>query len=122
MVHREFYGYAIRVGDVGSASASVRPRAGDLALALFLLAPACDGVLTYVGVRTFGMAAEGNPLVAWLMTVMGHGAGLAAAKVTAGGLGIALHLSDVHGAVAVLAGFYLVVAVGPWIALLLVWS
>jgi hypothetical protein len=87
---------------------------------VFLLAQASDGVLTYVGVSTFGPAIEGNPLVSWLMGALGCGAGVATAKVAAGLFGIMLHQSDVHKAVAVLAGFYLVVAVAPWLALLFV--
>jgi len=114
--------YAIQLDNVGSARATPRRVFGDVALVVFLLAQALDGILTYVGVATFGMGAEGNPVVAWLMNALGHGPGLATAKVAAGVFGIALHLSDVHKAVAVLAGFYLVVAVGPWIAFLFVWS
>jgi uncharacterized membrane protein len=92
---------------------------GDLALVVFLLAQASDGVLTYVGVRMYGLAMEGNPLIAWLMTAMGEGPALAVAKLTAGGFGIALHMSAVHKAVAFLAIFYVVVAICPWIAILL---
>ena len=84
----------------------------------FLLAQACDGVLTYVGVSLHGPAIEGNPLLGWLMNEMGHGAALAAAKVVAAGLGIALHLAAVHRVLAALAVFYLVAAVVPWIAIL----
>ena len=58
--------------------------------------------------------------IAWLMAAMGHGPALAAAKLAAGSFGVALHLSAVHKAVAVLAGFYLVVAVIPW-AVVLLW-
>jgi hypothetical protein len=107
---------------MGSRVVTSRSVFGDLALVLFLLAQASDGVLTYVGVRTFGPGIEGNPLIAWLMTSLGQGAGLATAKLAAGVFGIALHLSDVHKAVAALAGFYFAVAVGPWVALLFVWS
>jgi len=84
----------------------------------FLLAQACDGVLTYVGVSLHGLDIEGNPLLGWLMNQVGHGAALAAAKMVAGGLGIALHLAAVHRVVAALAAFYLVVAVVPWIVIL----
>ena len=114
--------YALRAGDLGSGRATGRSLFGDLALVVFLLAQASDGVLTYIGISTFGPAIEGNPLIAWLMASLGNGAGVTTAKVVAGLLGIALHLSDVHRAVAVLAGFYLVVAVGPWLALLFVWT
>ena len=41
-----------------------RSRFGDVALVAFLLAQACDGVLTYVGVSTYGVRIEGNPLLA----------------------------------------------------------
>jgi hypothetical protein len=85
---------------------------------VFLVAQACDGVLTYVGVSLHGAAIEGNPLLCWLMNQMGHGAALATAKALAGALGIALHLAGVHRVVAALAAFYLVVAVVPWIAIL----
>lgn len=84
----------------------------------FLLAQAFDGVLTYVGVRQYGLAIEGNPLLGWLMAALGSGVALAAAKTAAVGFGIALHLSAVHRLVAVLAAFYLAVAVLPWVAIL----
>ena len=93
---------------------------GDVALVLFLLAQASDGVLTYVGIATYGSGIEANPLIAWLMVTLGHGPALTAAKVTASAFGVALHLIDVHKAVAALAVFYIAVAVVPWIALLFV--
>lgn len=102
---------------LGTRSAT-RNLFGDLALIAFLVAQALDGVLTYVGVSAYGLRMEGNPVIASLMAVMGHGAGLATAKLTAGGFGIVLHLSAVHKAVAVLAVFYAAVAVVPWIAVL----
>ncbi|HJR61737.1 MAG TPA: DUF5658 family protein [Vicinamibacterales bacterium] len=91
---------------------------GDIAVIVFMLAQASDGVLTYIGVATYGLSIEGNPLIAWLMAEMGEGPGLAMAKVTAGFFGMVLHLSAVHKAVAVLAGFYIVVAIIPWLAIL----
>jgi len=99
----------------------VRPRAnffGNFVVVAFLLAQAFDGVLTYVGVRQYGLAIEGNPLLGWLMASLGSGLALMAAKAAAGAFGIALHLSAVHRLVAVLAAFYLTVAVVPWIAIL----
>ena len=91
---------------------------GDIALLMFLVAQMLDGVLTYVGVSVYGLHMEGNPLIGWMMANMGHGPALATAKVTAGFFGIALHLSAVHKAVAALAGFYVVVAIIPWVAIL----
>lgn len=93
---------------------------GDLAVVVFLLAQVSDGVLTYIGVSMYGMSIEGNPLITWLMSSMGEGPGLATAKLTAGAFGMLLHLSAVHKAVAVLAGFYILVAVIPWLAILFV--
>jgi len=84
----------------------------------FLVAQACDGVLTYVGVSLYGAAIEGNPLLGWLMDEMGRGAALASSKAVAGALGIALHLAGVHRVVAALAAFYFVVAIAPWIGIL----
>jgi hypothetical protein len=91
---------------------------GDVAVVVFLLAQASDGVLTYVGVATYGLAMEANPLITWLMVTLGEGPGLAVAKITAGLFGIILHLTGVHRAVAALAGFYIVVAIIPWMAVL----
>ena len=91
---------------------------GDVAVVVFLLAQASDGVLTYIGVATYGLQMEANPLITWLMLSMGEGPGLAAAKFTAGAFGMVLHLTGVHRAVAALAAFYIVVAIIPWMAVL----
>ena len=91
---------------------------GDVALVLFLVAQCLDGVLTYVGVTTFGLGIEANPIIAALMVHLGHGTGLFGAKVMAGVLGICLHLREIHKAVAVLTVFYFAVAVGPWAVIL----
>ena len=95
-----------------------RDRFGDIALIAFLIAQASDGVLTYVGVTSYGLHMEANPIIGWLMASIGQGAALASAKVAAGLFGIALHLSSVHRAVAALALLYLAVAVLPWLAIL----
>ena len=89
-----------------------------LVIVIFLLAQCFDGVFTYVGVQTFGMEIEANPLIAGLMLHFGQGPGLLGAKVVAAALGIALHVRRVHGAVALLALFYLGAAVMPWTAIL----
>jgi uncharacterized protein DUF5658 len=91
---------------------------GNLVVIAFLLAQACDGVLTYVGVSVYGLAMEGNPILGWMMGTMGHGMALTAAKGVAGGFGILLHLGSVHKVVAALAAFYYVVAVIPWVTIL----
>lgn len=91
---------------------------GDAVLVLFLLAQCFDGVFTYVGVLTFGLEVEANPLIASLMAEFGHGPALAGAKIVAALLGIALHLREIHGAVALLAAFYVTAAIVPWTAIL----
>lgn len=91
---------------------------GDVVMLGFLCVQACDGVLTYVGVATFGSGIEGNPLLASLMVRVGEGTALLGAKVAAGVFGIALHLSGVHRIIALLTLLYLTAAVIPWTALL----
>ena len=95
-----------------------RSRFGDAVIVLFLLAQAADGVMTYVGVTTFGVHLEANPLLASLMDVFGYGTAVTGAKVVASGLGISLHLVGVHRILAILTGVYLVAAVLPWAGLL----
>jgi hypothetical protein len=90
------------------------PTFGNLVIVLFLLAQAADGVFTYVGLRLHGPLIEGNPLLSWLMQVMGSGTALASAKACAAGLGIVLHLTAVHRIVAALTAVYLFAALLPW--------
>ena len=92
---------------------------GDLAIVTFLLAQLFDGIFTYVGVHTYGLGIEANPLIASLMASYGHGAALVGAKSVAGALGVCLHLREIHTAVAMLTGFYVTVAIVPWMAILL---
>jgi hypothetical protein len=100
-------------------TSSVRPSLfGDVVVIVFLLAQCFDGVFTYVGVLTFGLSIEANPLIATLMGIFGHGVALTGAKMLAAALGICLHLRQIHGAVAVLAGFYILVAIVPWVMIL----
>lgn len=87
---------------------------GDLFIVAFLLAQCFDGIFTYVGVLTYGIGIEANPIIASLMTTFGFGPALTGAKMVAGGLGICLHLRQIHGAVALLSLFYLTVAILPW--------
>lgn len=95
------------------------PRFGDAVIVLFLLAQAADGVMTYVGVTTFGVHLEANPLLASLMNAFGQGAAVTGAKILASGLGISLHLIGVHRILAVLTAIYVLAAVLPWAGLLL---
>ena len=100
-------------------ASSARPSLfGDVVVIVFLLAQCFDGVFTYVGVLSFGLSIEANPLIATLMNTFGHGVALTGAKVIAALLGICLHLRQIHSAVAILAGFYIVVAIVPWVMIL----
>ena len=114
--------YATNAISVGSAHPTARSLFGDVALVLFLLTQASDGVLTYIGVSAYGLEIEANPLIVWLMRTLGHEAGLAAAKLTAICFGVALHVHAVHKTVAALAAFYVFVAILPWLAVLYVWN
>ncbi|OFW14328.1 MAG: hypothetical protein A3F70_17010 [Acidobacteria bacterium RIFCSPLOWO2_12_FULL_67_14] len=107
--------WGIAVPKVGNAAAS---RFGIVALAAFLVAQCLDGICTYLGVVAFGIDIEANPLIAGLMSHLGHAPGLLSAKVAAAGLGVCLYLSEVHGVVALLAGLYFTAAVAPWTMLL----
>jgi hypothetical protein len=91
---------------------------GDLAVLAFLCAQAGDGVLTYVGLAVLGPQAEGNPLLAALMSAVGAGPALAGVKLMASSLGIALHLFGAHRLLATLTLFYFGAALVPWTAIL----
>jgi hypothetical protein len=92
---------------------------GDLAMVVFIVVQCLDGALTYLGVHTWGLSIEANPLVHSAVSYAGVGTGLAATKAFAVALGIALHLRRVHLIVALLSVFYLAVAILPWTMLFL---
>jgi len=85
-------------------------------LMLFLLTQAGDGLLTYTAVRAYGVAAEGNMVLATWMALVGPFPALFAAKVLAAGAGVLLYTRGVHRTLAVLTVFYVFGAIGPWIA------
>lgn len=94
------------------------PWFGGVALGIFLLTQLLDGLCTYLGVLTFGMQIEANPVIAALMVHLGNGPGLLTAKIAASGLGICLYIGKIHGVVALLAGLYTTVAIAPWTLIL----
>ena len=65
---------------MGTGRRTGRDVFGDVALLVFLIAQASDGVLTYVGVSTYGLRIEANPLIGWLMSLIGQGAALATCR------------------------------------------
>lgn len=94
-------------------------RFGDITVLGFVIVQYLDGALTYLGVHTWGLSIEANPIVGSAVAFAGIGTGLAATKLLAIALGIALHLRRVHGIIAFLTVFYVAVAILPWTLLFL---
>ena len=90
-------------------------RVTRLVLLAFLLAQVCDGIFTYLAVRSDGIAAEGNMLLATWMALVGPAPTLFGAKCLAAACGVLLYARGVHRVLAALTIFYAVSAVGPWI-------
>lgn len=86
----------------------------QLVFAAFILAQVLDGILTYAGVSVFGIAAEGNPILAWMMTSYGEIIALAGAKIIAAACGVALYLLAVDRLLAALTLVYVGAAIIPW--------
>lgn len=86
----------------------------QLVFAAFLLTQVLDGVLTYTGVSALGVGAEGNPLLAWLMTSYGEVIALAGAKIVAAACGVALYILAVDRLLAILTLVYIGAALIPW--------
>ena len=84
---------------------------------MFLVAQACDGLLTYFAVQTFGIMAEGNVLLATWIQLVGAGPALVGAKVLAAGCGVLLYCLDRRAVLFGLTVFYGLVAVGPWVTI-----
>ena len=102
------------------SSVATRPivRFGKATLALFVLCQATDGLLTYFAISAFGLAVEGNPILATWMTLVGAGTTLLVAKAGACACGVILYAHGTHKALASLTVLYLLIAVGPWLYLL----
>lgn len=92
-----------------------------LVLAIFLIAQLLDGTLTYIGVREFGIEAEGNVLLTTLMHAWGAGPALVAAKTFSITCGVILFAVSVYRVLAAVAGACIGLAVVPWMVVL-VWS
>jgi hypothetical protein len=88
-----------------------------LIVLLFLAAQAWDGIFTYVAVHAYGIAAEGNGIVATWMHLVGPAPALLGAKTLAILCGVLLYLRGIHSALAVLTLLYGVMAIGPWLVI-----
>ena len=91
---------------------------GRAALIAFFATQVSDGMLTYIGVRTFGPTAEGNPIVAAYMSVLGVGTALITVKTFASACAVLLYFNQRHRELAALAILYGAAAVWPWITIL----
>lgn len=90
---------------------------GNIAILAFVLVQCLDGILTYTGMNRGFL--EGNLLASWLMSIMGVGLGLVVIKLMAIVCGAILYRNGTHNPVAILTVVYLIVAIIPWMNLLL---
>jgi hypothetical protein len=91
---------------------------GDVVFLLFALVQIADGVMTYHGIRLYGMGIEANPLIVWYAQAFGAAAALTGAKAVAVLCGGILYLFARHVVIAFLTVTYMVAAVWPWMLVL----
>lgn len=70
--------------------------------------------MTWAGVQRFGLAAEGNPILAACMATVGVGLTLVGAKLLAFGFATALHWRSLDFVIALLTLLYVAAAICPW--------
>ena len=104
-----------------SPAAPPSPLWGNTVLLAFLFAQASDGVLTYVGIVSYGPQIEGNPIVAWYIGALGAAAAIVATKAFAMFCAATLHLRARHRTLGALTFVYLAAAVWPWMRVLSYW-
>ena len=92
---------------------------GTGTLIAFVIAQLCDGVFTYIGVHTFGLSIEANPIVSWYIAAFGAGVGLLAAKSLAISCALLLHRFARYRTIGALTVIYFAMAVQPWVSLLM---
>lgn len=96
------------------------PGPGDFVWLAFVVVQVLDGVMSYIGVRTFGPWIEANPIVGFYAEALGPALGFTGAKLFAVGCGTVLSMMARHGTLAVLTAVYVVFAVAPWLEILAV--
>jgi hypothetical protein len=101
-----------------AAPTSIVSRQAVSVLGLFLVAQVFDGVLTYRGVSTLGVAAEANLLLATAIEAIGAARALVSAKLLASACGYILFCGGFHRLLAVATGLYFGVAVLPWLTII----
>ena len=92
---------------------------GTGTLIAFVVAQLCDGVLTYIGVHTFGQSIEANPILSWYIAAFGAAAALIAAKSLAIACALLLYRFARYRTIGALTVMYFAMAVQPWVNLLI---
>ncbi|OGM98540.1 MAG: hypothetical protein A2915_01840 [Candidatus Yanofskybacteria bacterium RIFCSPLOWO2_01_FULL_41_34] len=92
---------------------------GKVTIFVFVLVQGLDGAFTYIGISS-GISIEANPLMFWLMSMLGLGFTVIVAKLVAVGFGIILFCLGVHRVVAFLTAIYFIFALFPWSYLFLI--
>ncbi|MEN3338813.1 MAG: hypothetical protein V7647_2489 [Acidobacteriota bacterium] len=110
----------LRHADARNGTRRVKHLTTRLVLAVFLVLQLADGLITFQAVAVFGPLAEGNPLLAAWIAILGPGPALLGAKLVACGCATFLYQAGYHRVIAGLATVYMVVAVGPWLHVLTV--
>jgi uncharacterized membrane protein len=100
------------------SSVASRSLFGAGTLIAFVVAQLCDGVLTYIGVHTFGQGIEANPILSWYIGALGAGTALFAAKGLAIACALLLYRFAHYRTIGALTVMYFTMAVHPWVSLL----
>jgi hypothetical protein len=90
----------------------------ELVFLAFVAVQVLDGVMSYIGVNTFGHWIEANPLVGWYASTFGPAVAFTVVKLFAVACGAMLYMLARHRTVAALTLFYLTFAVVPWVHVL----
>lgn len=96
-----------------------------IAGSILIFLQALDGILTSIGISRWGVSVEGNPLLRKLMMEFGHIPTLSVVKFIAICFVILLccysvRLPWMHKAMRAISCYYVIMAIIPWIYLLLV--
>ena len=89
-----------------------------LTLLVFLTFQAADGLMTYGAASLFGPSAEGNPIIAAWIQLLGPGPAILAAKVMASAGGVLLYRRGVHTWLTAVTLLYAFGALLPWLYVL----
>jgi hypothetical protein len=105
------------LGDSQTQGIPIRSR-GLAILAVFVCVQILDALLTWNGLKRFGAAAEGNPILSFYISFFGAAPALGVAKGLAMCGGGLLCFKSRHVILSILTLVYIVGAVVPWLWLL----